>query len=75
MLLLLLSLGQLAMRVVSIAVCPASTRNDPSSPRHRKSKGTMPPHRWQPGGALGRPDADGAIRWMLEQFKAVAVDL
>ena len=40
----------------------------PAPARHQKRKGTIPPHRRQPGGALGSPDAHGAIRWMLEQY-------
>jgi hypothetical protein len=58
-------------------------RLDPSMPalHHQKakrcpewiptSKGAMPPHRRQPGGAFGDPDAQGEIRSMLEQYRAV----
>src|SRR5258705_3804302 len=61
--------GQLAMRVVGMAARPASRTEEASPPMERKSKGTMPPHRRQPGGALGRLDAHGAIRWMLKQYR------
>jgi hypothetical protein len=71
MLLLLVLPGQLAMRAPDIAAGPASRKEDASPPRRRKSKGTMPPHRRQHGGALGGPDAHGEIRWMLEQYLAL----
>ena len=43
----------------------------PAPARHRQSKGTIPPHRRQPGGALEGLDAYGAMRWMFEQSKSV----
>jgi hypothetical protein len=62
--------GLASMRHSHIDAGPAfSKKPQPARSRARNSKGTMAALTLQPRGPFGRPDARGAIRWMLEQFK------